>query len=90
MNAISILTQAAKAAFQATLDQPAGVQRYSQFPVHAHEFWKEMFELARDPKKAQQVLDELNHIEDEPCIENDRVWRNVLAVRSVAKMTLLA
>jgi hypothetical protein len=90
MNAISILTQATKAAFQATLDQPAGVQRYSQFPVHAQEFWKALFDLARDPEKAQQVLDELNHIEDEPCIENDRVWRNVLAVRSTAKMTLLA
>jgi hypothetical protein len=90
MNAISILTQATKAAFQATLDQPAGAQRYSLFPVHAQEFWTKLFDLARDPKKAQQVLDELNLIEDEPCIENDRVWRNVRAVRSTARMTLLA
>lgn len=89
MNAISILTQATKAAFQATLDQPAGAQR-SLFPVHAQEFWTKLFDLARDPKNAQQVLDELSLIEDEPCIENDRVWRNVRAVRSTAKMTLLA
>ena len=90
MNAISILTQATKAAFQATLDQPDGVQRHSLFPVHAQEFWTKLFELARDPQQAQQVLDELSLIEDEPCIENDRVWRNVRAVRSTAKMTLLA
>lgn len=88
MNAI--LTAATKAAFQATLNQPEGAQRYSQFPVHAQEFWSSLFAAARDPKQAQQVIDELNTIEDEPCIENDRVWRNVRAVRSTAKMTLLS
>lgn len=88
MNAI--LTQATKAALQATLNQPAGAQRYSQFPVHEHEFWEVLFAAARDPKKAQQVIEELITIEDEPCIDNDRVWRNVRAVRSTAKMTLLA
>lgn len=88
MNAI--LTEATKAALQATLNQPAGAQRYSQFPVHEQEFWKSLFTAARDPKKARQVLDELTVIEEEPCIDNDRVWRNVLAVRSTARMTLLA
>lgn len=49
MNAI--LTAATKAAFQATLNQPEGAQRYSQFPVHAQEFWSSLFAAARDPKK---------------------------------------
>jgi len=88
MNAI--LTQATKAALQATLNQPADAQRYSQFPVHEQEFWEALFTAARDPEQAKQVLDEINIIEDEPCIDNDRVWRNVRAVRSTAKMTLLA
>jgi hypothetical protein len=88
MNAI--LTQATKAALQATLNQPAHAQRYSQFPVHEQEFWQALFEAARDPKQAQQVIDGLALIEDEPCIDNDRIWRNVRAVRSTAKMTLLA
>jgi len=88
MNAI--LTQATKAALQATLNQPANAQRYSQFPVHEQEFWEALFAAARDPKQAKQVLDEINIIEGEPCIDNDRVWRNVRAVRSTAKMTLLA
>lgn len=86
----AILTQATRAALQATLDQPDGAQRYSQFPVHEQEFWKELFAAARDPKKAQEVIDGLALIEDEPCIDNDRVWRNVVAVRATAKMTLLA
>lgn len=87
MNAI--LTQATKAALQATLNQPANAQRYSQFPVHEQEFWQALFEAARDPKQAQHVIDGLAIIEDEPCIENDRVWRNVRAVKAVAKTTLL-
>jgi hypothetical protein len=90
MQAIAILTQATKAALQATLNQPADAQRYSQFPVHEQEFWAVLFASARDPKTARQVIDELSVIEEEPCIENDRVWRNVIAVRSTAKMTLLA
>lgn len=87
MNAI--LTQATKAALQATLNQPANAQRYSQFPVHEQEFWKALFEAARDSKQAQEVIDGLSLIEEEPCIENDRVWRNVRAVKAVAKTTLL-
>jgi hypothetical protein len=86
----TILTQATRAALQATLNQPAGAQRYSQFPVHEQEFWEVLFASARDPKKAQQIIDELTTIEEEPCIDNDRVWRNVNAVRATARMTLLA
>jgi hypothetical protein len=85
----AILTQATKAALQATLYQPANAQRYSQFPVHEQEFWKALFEAVRDPKQAQNVIDGLAIIEDEPCIDNDRVWRNVRGVKAVAKTTLL-
>jgi hypothetical protein len=88
MNAI--LTQATKAALQATLNQPANAQRYSMFPVHEQEFWEALFSAARDPKQAQEDVNGLALIEDEPCIDNDRVWSNVRAVKAVAKTTLLA
>lgn len=84
----SILTQASQAALQAILKQPVDAQRYSQFPVHEQEFWEALFKSARDPKKAQQVLDELQVIEEEPCIDNDRVWQNVRAVKATARMTV--
>lgn len=86
----TILTQAAQAALQRILKQAdTEGQRYSQFPVHEQEFWERLFAAARNHNEAQQVLDEIQIIEGEPCIENDRVWRNVLAVRSMARMTLL-
>jgi hypothetical protein len=86
----TILTQASQAALQAILKQPAdNAQRYSQFPVHEQEFWETLFAAARNPKKAQQVLNEIEVIEAEPCIDNDRVWSNVRAVRSLARMSLL-
>jgi hypothetical protein len=85
----SILTKATKAALQATLAQPANAQRYSLFPVHEQEFWEALFKFAVDPKKAKQVLEAIEKIENEPCIENDRVERNVRAVRTKAKLTLL-
>jgi hypothetical protein len=86
----SILKQASKAAHQAILNQPAkDTQRYSQFPVHASEFWEALYSAARDPKQAQQALDAMQLIMDEPCIENDRVWRNVVQVRNLAQQSLL-
>jgi hypothetical protein len=35
------------------------------------------------------VLDEILAIENEPCIENDRVFRNVQQARKMAKLALL-
>jgi hypothetical protein len=86
---MKVLTQAAKAAHQSVLDQPQGNQRYSKFPVHELEFWKELFALAKSPTTAQKVLDEIGNIEDEPCIENERVFRNVQQARSFARLALL-
>jgi len=37
-------------------------RHYCVFAVHAQEFWETLFKLARDPMKAQQVLDRLNLI----------------------------
>lgn len=87
---MKVLAQASKAAHQSILAQPQdGQQRYSQFPVHELEFWEALFDLAKSPMTAQQVLDEIGVIEDEPCIENDRVFRNVRHARSLAKLALL-
>lgn len=86
---MKILTQAAKAAHQAKLAQHKDAQRYSQYPVHELEFWQKLFAFAKSPKTAQKVLDEIGAIENEPCIENDRVFNNVRAARNLAKLALL-
>lgn len=85
----TILNQSAIAAHQAILDQPQEGQRYSRYPVHELEFWQRLFAFAKSPATAQQVLDEIGAIENEPCIENDRVFRNVQQVRKMAKLALL-
>ncbi|GAA0432154.1 hypothetical protein ACFOY5_20740 [Massilia aurea] len=88
---MKVLTQAAKAAHQSILEQPQDGQRYSKFPVHELEFWQKLFALAKSPINAQQVLDEIGEIENEnePCIENERVFRNVQQARSFARLALL-
>jgi hypothetical protein len=86
----TILTQSAIAAHQIILDQPQDGQRYSLFPVHELEFWNRLFAFAKNAATAQQVLDEIGEIENEPCIENDRVFRNVQQTRKFAKLALLS
>lgn len=86
---MTILTQSAIAAHQAILKQPQDGQRYSLYPVHELEFWNRLFAFAKKPASAQQVLDEIGEIENEPCIENDRVFRNVQQARNLAKIALL-
>ncbi|WP_219118493.1 hypothetical protein [Janthinobacterium sp. UMAB-56] len=86
---MTILTQSAIAAHQAKLVQPQEGQRYSQYPVHEMEFWNNLFAFAKNPNTAQQVLNEIGDIENEPCIENDRVFRNVQHARNLAKIALL-
>jgi hypothetical protein len=85
----TILNKAANVAHQATLSQIDDTQRYSQFPVHESIFWDHIFAAAKVRKTAQAVLDEMEEIEAEPCINNDRVWRNVLQARSFARLALL-
>lgn len=86
---MTILTQSAIAAHQAILKQHQDGQRYSLYPVHELEFWNRLFAFAKKPATAQQVLDEIGEIENEPCIENDRVFRNVQQARNLAKIALL-
>jgi hypothetical protein len=86
---MTILKQSAIAAHQAILDQPQDGQRYSRYPVHELEFWNRLFAFAKSPATAQQVLDEIGDIENEPCIENDRVFRNVTQARNLARLALL-
>lgn len=86
---MTILTQSAIAAHQAILQQPQDGQRYSLYPVHELEFWNRLFAFAKQRANAQQVLDEIGEIENEPCIENERVFRNVQQARNLAKIALL-
>lgn len=86
---MQVLIKASKAAHQSILAQPQDGQRYSKFPVHELEFWTTLFALAKSADTAQQVLDEIGEIENEPCIENERVFRNVQTARNFAKLALL-
>lgn len=64
-------------------------QRYSRYPVHEQEFWISLEKAAKNPKTAQSVLDHIVEIEEEPCIENPRVFRVVQATKQYAKLALL-
>lgn len=86
---MKVLNQASKAAHRAILAKKDSVQPYSRFPVGDTEFWSKVFEFAKNPKHAQKVIDEMEIIEAEPCIENEKVWLNVQAVRRTAKLALL-
>lgn len=87
---MQVLNLAAKAAHQSVLEQPQdGQQRYSKFPVHEQEFWDSLYALAKNPATAQQVLSEIGEIENEPCIENERVFRAVRHARTLARLALL-
>ena len=86
---MTISKPSAIAAHQIKLVQRQDGQRYSQYPVHEMEFWNNLFAFAKNPNTAQQVLNEIGDIENEPCIENDRVFRNVQHARNLAKIALL-
>lgn len=85
---MAILAQASKAAHQARLKETA-TQRYSAYPVHETEFWTAIFKAAQVRKTAQEVIDEMRVIEAEPCIDNDRVFRNVQTAIRLARIALL-
>lgn len=85
---MAILAQASKAAHQARLRETA-TQRYSEYPVHETEFWTAIFKAAQSHKTAQEVIDEMRIIEEEPCIDNERVFRNVRTAIRMARIALL-
>lgn len=85
----TLLTQAARATHNDVLKRVEGAKRYSQFPVHESEFWDQVFVVAKQPKKAQQLLQDLQIIENEPCIDNDRIFANVQRAKSLARNALL-
>ncbi|WP_194727096.1 hypothetical protein [Noviherbaspirillum malthae] len=89
---MKVLNQAAKAAHSRRLAnlKNTEAQRFSVFPVLESEFWAALMNSAKNRKTAQQILDEIAEIENEPCIENDRVFRLVETVKNQAKLTLLS
>ena len=88
-NVFLALQKRIQAAHQSIVEQPQDRQRYSKFPVHELEFWTKLFSLSKSPVTAQQVLDEIGEIENEPCIENELVFRNVQQALSFARLALL-
>lgn len=85
---MKILNKATRAAHTSKLSNKANIQRYSCYPVGDCEFWEDVFKSAKNPKHAQKVLDEMLILEDEPCIDNPRVWRNVCTAKSIAALAL--
>lgn len=86
---MKILNKASREALRAKLTPKANTQRYSQYPVHETEFWSVIFSAAKSAKTAQKVLEEISMIEEEPCIENERVWNNVMMAKSLARLALM-
>lgn len=85
----TILFKASTAAHQAVLKQEGDSQRYSKFPVHDAAFWQSILAAAKVTKTAKAVIDAMEIIEAEPCIENERVWTNVRNARALARIALL-
>ena len=89
MSSIQILKQATKAAHLKKLSPKAPGQRFSEFPVHESDFWGAIFAMAEDIETAQEVINAMNIIENEPCVENERVYNCIQRARSIANLTLL-
>lgn len=51
-------------------------------------FWDEMLSFAKDPTKAQQVLDELDVLARDGAAVSPEVGRNIMAVMQIARATL--
>jgi hypothetical protein len=85
---MKILNKATRSAHKAILRNPKEVQPYSRYPVWEVDFWRDIFESAQNPNLASKVLEEMKVLEDEPCVENERVWRNISVAKSMAKVTL--
>ena len=64
-------------------------ERFSRFPIQETMFWTEIYLAAKDSKKAVKVIEELQEIEGEPCIDNDRVFLCVTTAKALARLTLL-
>jgi hypothetical protein len=85
---MSILNTASRTAHKAKL-ATKNTQAFSAYPVFDSEFWEAIYKAAKSPRTAQDVLDAMQIIESEPCIENDRVWNCVNTARHHAKIALL-
>lgn len=90
---MKVLVKATKAThlkkIAALRNSPKADNQYSKYPVHETEFWSSLIADAKNPKLARKVLDEIGEIENEPCIENERVFRAVQMVKNTAKLTLV-
>lgn len=90
---MKVLVQATKAThihrLQSLRNSPNADRQYSKYPVHETEFWASLLASAKNPKLARKVLDEIGVIENEPCIENERVYRSVQMIKSTATLTSL-
>lgn len=84
---MSILNTASRNAHKANTNKPT--QAFSAFPVFDSQFWDAIYKAAQNARTAQEVLDGMQIIEGEPCIENDRVWACVSTARRLAKFALL-
>jgi hypothetical protein len=87
---MKVLNQATKAANQRVLStlNSTDNERFSRYPVHAAEFWAEVFGFAANRKTAQKVLEEMGVLENEPCAESDRIYRCIETAKQKARRTL--
>ncbi|MBK4735969.1 hypothetical protein [Noviherbaspirillum pedocola] len=87
---MKVLNQATKAANQRVLTtlNSNDKERFSRYPVHEAEFWAKVFGMAADRKTAEKVLEEMGVLENEPCADNDRIYRCIETAKQKARRTL--
>lgn len=85
---MQVLKNASRIANKAKLAK-ANTEVFSAYPVFESEFWETIYKAAKQPKTAPEVLQAMQAIQEEPCIENDRVFRCVSTAITHAKLALL-
>lgn len=85
---MQVLKNASRIANKAKLAK-AHTEVFSAYPVFESEFWEAIYKAAKQPKTAPEVLRAMQAIQEEPCIENDRVYGCVRTAIAHARLALL-
>ena len=83
-----LLIQAANHAHIAILTNIIDARPFSAYPVMETEFWDHLYASAKHPHTAAEVLKSMQLIEQEPCIDNPRIYGCVVTAKKLANQTI--
>ena len=83
-----LLIQASNHAHIAILSPISNVRPFSAYPVMETEFWDHLYVSAKNPLTAPEVLKSMQLIEQEPCIDNLRIYGCVVTAKTLANQTI--